>query len=692
MFWFRFAAAALLAAATVPAQQPASNPLLDIKAPIPFDRIRAEHVGPAVEELLAEARKEVETYATGSGKLTFENTILALDDMGDKLDLAMSAARHLDSVVSNVELRAALSRAMPQVTAFRSSVSLDPRVWARIKKYAGTREARALTGNRKRLLELTLKRFRRNGADLDEASKKRLREISVELTKASKQFSDNALESTDAFDLVITDEAKLAGLTETARTNARQAAKEKGVEGWRFTLQAPSTGAVLGYLDDPAIREKIYRASITVAKSGRWDNGPLIQRLIELRRERAKLLGYRDWADYMTENRMAGSGAKVREFLATLEKKTRSAFERERGELLAFRRSLEGPQAPALAPSEAAYYSRKLRQSRYDLDPETLRPYFVFDNVLKGLFEISGRLYGIRFTKIPNAPVWHPAAEYFEVRDGDGSLLGYFYADFYARAGKHSGAWSNTLISRRPGRPPVGIIIGNATPPAGGRPALLTHGEATVVFHEFGHLLEQLLNRVPEDGLRRPVWDFIELPSQIMENFTWDRQCLDLFARHYQTGERIPDDLYRRMIAARNFNAAHMQMAQLGYGTVDLQLHTVYDPARDGAPTPYARAIMQRFSSTELPPEYAQVNRFAHLFAGGYSAGYYSYKWAEVLEADAFTRFQKEGVLNPKVGMEFRHKILERGNSADAAQLFRDFMGRDPDPDALLVRSGLLKK
>jgi oligopeptidase A len=686
---FRIAAWLLLAAAAWPAQMPEGNPLLDLRVPLPFDRIRAEHIVPAVQFLIEEGRKEHEAYVAGTEKLTFENTILAYAEIGDRLDRAMSVVSHLDGVRSTPQLRAAIAQALPQITGFRNGVTLDPRVWAKVKRYLASEEARTLSGNRRRLLDLTLKRFRRAGAELDEGARARMREINVELASLSKRFNDNALESTNAFELVITDESKLAGLTETARIAARQAAQDKGVEGWRFTLQAPSVMAALQYLDDASLRERVYRASISVASEGRWDNRPLIRRILELRRERARLLGYRDWADYQTEERMAGSGAKVRDFLATLEEKTRAAFERERRELIEFRRKLEGPAAPPPAPWDTQYYTRKLRQARYDLDSEALRPYFAFERVMQGLFEIAGRLYGVKFARVAGAPVWHPSVEYWELRDAGGQLLGFFYTDFFARSDKRSGAWCSSLVSRRADRPQVGVIVGNLTPPAGGKPSLLTHNEVNTIFHEFGHLMAQLLNRVPEPGLRGYVWDFVELPSQIMENFAWNRECLDLFARHYQTGERIPDDLFRRMIAARNFNAAHAQMNQLGLATVDLALHTEYDPARDPDPQRYARNIMQRFVSHELPKEYSQVTRFLHLFAGAYSAGYYSYKWAEVLEADAFTRFEKEGVLNPKVGMELRRKILERGNDVDAAQLFRDFMGRDPDPGALLRRLGL---
>ncbi|MCL4401779.1 MAG: M3 family metallopeptidase [Acidobacteria bacterium] len=677
-----------------PAAPQSTNPLLETTLPVPFDRIKAEHVVPAARQLMETAKKQLDAYVSSAEPLTFENAVLALDEVGEPLYRSMMIATHLGMVTSTPEMRAALAQVMPLVTAFRSGVELDPRVWAKIKQYAATKEAKSLAGNRRRLLELTLRRFRRNGADLNDASKKRLREMSVELATLSRTVGDNVLESTNAFELVITDEVKLAGLPATARIAARQAAREKGVEGWRFTLQAPSIQAVR-YMDDAALREKVYRAQATVASGGAQDNrqvnlDTIIRRIIELRRERAKLLGYSTWADFQTEERMAGSAAKVQEFLAALETRTRPAFQRENEELLSFRRGLEGQQAPPLAPWDRGYYAEKLRRERYALDAEALRAYFPFDSVLKGLFEIAGKLYGVKFSKVAGAPVWNPAVEYFEVRDADDRILGYFYADFYARSNKLAGAWGGTYPPVSSALPKVGVIVGNVTPPAGGRPALLTHREVNTLFHEFGHLMAGLLNRVPERGLRDFVVDFLELPSQIMQNFTWRRECLDLFARHYQTGERIPDEMFKRMLAARNFGAAGAQMGQVGLSTVDLALHTVYDPVRNPDPSAYTRPIMQRFASAPLPEGYSMVTSFLHLFTRGYSSGYYSYKWAEVLEADAFSRFEKEGVLNPKTGMEFRKKILERGNSADAAVLFRDFMGRDPDPDALLRRSGLM--
>ena len=687
---FQFPFALLLVCGFAAAQPSASsNPLLGSAIPIPFDQIKADHVVPAADHWIAEARRNRESYVAAKEKPTFENTVVALENIGSNLFQAMGIVGHLNSVASTPALRDAMTAVLPKVTAIQSELTLDPKVWSRLKSYAATAEAKSLTGSRQRLLDLTLKRFRRAGADLNEAGRKRIAEIDVEMASLSKKFNDNVLDATNAWDLVIADEAKLAGLPETARAAAREAAKQKGVPGWRITLHAPSMLPVLQYLDDPNIRETVYRASHAAASAGAQDNTSQIRRILQLRRERAKLLGYRDHADYQTEERMARTGAKAREFVETLDKKTRPAFDKEKAELVAFRRKLEGPAAPEPAAWEGPYYTQKLRKARYDFDLEALRPYFAFPNVMAGVFDLTNKLYGVKVNKVQGAPVWHPTVEYYEMRDADGSLLGYFYTDFFTRPGKRNGAWANTLIHRNGSTPLVGTITGNVTPPGSDTPSLLTHREVATIFHEFGHLTAFLLNRVEERGIQHYVWDFVEAPSQIMENWTWERACLDMFARHYKTGEKMPDDLFNRAIAARNFQAATAQMGQLGYSSFDLALHTTYDPYDGGDPVVHARNVMQRFSPYNLSQD-TMATRFLHLFAGGYAAGYYSYKWAEALEADFFTRFQKEGIFNPKVGQEFRKKVLERGNSADASVLFRDFMHRDPDPDALLRRSGLL--
>jgi oligopeptidase A len=464
-------------------------------------------------------------------------------------------------------------------------------------------------------------------------------------------------------------------------------------------LQAPSYTPVLTYLDDAGIRQKMYRAYAVRASQGEHDNRQLLSRILELRRAKAELLGFRNFADLVLHDRMAHTGERALRFLQDLKGKTEAQFARENRELLEFRRGIEGPDAPGLQPWDVAYYSEKQRAALYDFDEEELRPYFPLDRVVDGLFEIVQRLYGIRVAEQSGVPVWDPQARYYAVHDGDGVFMGGFYADWYPRENKRGGAWMDALITGYPEpggfRPHLGLICGNLTPPLADRPALLTHYEVTTVFHEFGHLLHHLLSRVEIRSLAGTsvAWDFVELPSQIMENWTWEREPLDLFARHYQTGAPIPDGLFEKMVRARNFRSANTQMRQLGFGFLDLALHIDYDPARDGDVIEYTRGILQQYSPAPLPADHAMAAAFTHLFASpvGYGAGYYSYKWAEVLDADAFTRFRTQGIFSPETGAEFRDAILSRGDSEDPAELYREFMGRDPDPNALLERSGLLR-
>jgi oligopeptidase A len=444
----------------------------------------------------------------------------------------------------------------------------------------------------------------------------------------------------------------------------------------------------------------MYHAYAVRASQGEHDNRALLSRILELRRARAELLGFRNFADLVLHDRMAHTGERAEEFLKDLKRKTEAQFARENRDLLEFRRSLEGRDAPELQPWDVSYYAEKQRAALYDFDEEELRPYFPLEHVVDGLFQTVHRLYGIRVAPESGVPVWDPQARYYAVQDRDGSFIGGFYADWYPRENKRGGAWMDALITGYPApngfKPHLGLICGNLTPPLADRPALLTHYEVTTIFHEFGHLLHHLLSRVEVRGLAGTsvAWDFVELPSQIMENWTWEREPLDLFARHYQTGEPIPEELFEKMLRARNFRSANTQMRQLGFGLVDLALHIDYAPARDGDAVAYARAILQQYSPAPLPPDHAMVAAFTHLFSSpvGYGAGYYSYKWAEVLDADAFTRFRTHGIFSPEVGADFRDTILARGDSEDPAELYRKFMGREPDPNALLERSGLLAR
>ncbi len=677
------------------------NPLLKIASlpagtPLPFSQIRPEHVAPAIDQLMAEERKAVTALKAASGPRTWANTMDPLETVGDSLSKAFSAIRTLESVRSTPEMRKEFNAALPKVSAFLGSLGLDPELAALVKAYAETPEAKALTGPKARLLQIALDDYRRSGAFLDAAKRKRLQEINVELAQLSAKFQQNVLDATNAVEWIVTDESQLRGLPESAKQAAAASAKAKGKEGWRFTLQAPSRLAVVRFADDASFREKVWRAGATLASGPPFDNRPVIAKELALRREKAQLLGYSHFADLQTEDRMAKSGDGVKKFLTDLEQKARPGFEKDRDELQAFRRSLEGATAPALQAWDVEYYAEKMRQKLFAFDEEQVRPYYPIDRVFAGLFGLAKSLYGVQVKEIAGADVWDKDVKFYEMRDADGTLLGHFYSDWFPRDNKRSGAWMSPVSvgGREKGewRPHLGMIVGNVTPPVSGKPALLAHREVETIFHEFGHLLHLLFGKSELRGLGgiRVAWDFVELPSQIMENFTWERPVMDLFAAHYETGEKLPADLLVKMKQAKTFRAATGIIRSAGLGMMDIRFHSDYTgDDSQGDPLKFGRQVIAQYSPTPLPDDFALATSFSHIFAGGYAAGYYSYQWAEVLDADAFSRFRRDGVLNSQTAEQFRRTVLERGNSAPPDQLFRDFMGRDPDVKALLERSGL---
>lgn len=671
------------------------SPLLDLRFPLPFDRVRAEDVQPSIQRLIEQASAERDRIAASKPQRSWTDTLEALDHMTEPMDRAMAVVRHLESVATYPELRSAYNAVEPLASEFYSSIPLHEGLWRAIREFASCEEGRALSGVRRRFLTKTMDSFRRHGADLDAEGKARLAAIEVELSTLTTRFSQNVLDATNAFELVLRDERQLAGLPPSAIAAARQSAAQKGLDGWRFTLQAPSYTALMTYLDDEAIRRDVWQAYNTRAARAPWENPPLILRILELRRRKAALVGYPHFADFALADRMAKSAARARGFLEELRHRTQPHFEREDRELRAFRRSQDGKDE--MQPWDLAYWAEKQRKALFDFDEEDLRPYFPAPRVIEGMFEIARRLFGIQIRPYPGVPVWDPQVACYEARDEDGALLGWFYADWHPRENKRGGAWMDAFITgvQCGGRfePHTGAICGNLTPPLDGRPALLTHREVETIFHEFGHLLHQLLSKVEVRSLAgtNVAWDFVELPSQLMENWCWEREALDLFARHYETGEPVPEDLYQKMRRARTYRAATAQMRQLGFGFLDFALHVDYDPASAPDVLAFSREVLQPFTPAPLSADYAMIAAFTHLFGDpvGYAAGYYSYKWAEVLDADVFREFQSRGVFDPQTGRRLRESILSKGDSADPAELFREFMGRDPDPEALMQRLGL---
>ena len=676
---------------------PQNNPLLGLGFDIPFDALLPGHVEPAVAELLERSRRNIELIENDLSPPTYDNTLERLDTASEELEVVMTVVGHLETVMTSSELRDVYNRVRPEVSAFYASIPLRPALWQRLKAYGDSAEAATLTGARARFLKKTLEQFRREGADLEAPDKRRLEAISRELSEITSRFGQNVVASTAAFELVIEDEERLVGLPEAAKERAREDAKVRGLSGYRFSLQGPSLVPLLTYAASSELRRQVAMASESRATSGEHANPPLIQRVLELRREQAQLLGFSDFADLVLADRMAKTGGAARKFVDDLAERCSPAFEREKGELLAFRRRLEGPNAPALERWDISYYAEKQRQALYDFDSEELRPYFPLDGVVQGLFETAQRLYGVVVRPNETLRRWHPDVRAYDIVDEHGQLLAAFYADFFPRESKRDGAWMNALISgtTKPGASGVhlGLICCNVTPPVGNRPALLSHQEVETLFHEFGHLLHHCLSRVEVRHLvgTNVAWDFVELPSQIMENWCWEKEALSNFARHYETGEPIPEALFEKMQRARTYREATATTRQLGFATLDLALHGAYRPAQDGDILAYARRVAQPFSPAPLAENYAMIASFNHLFSSpvGYAAGYYSYKWAEVLDADAFTRFKREGVFSRQVGEAFRRNVLERGDSADPMDLYKGFMGREPSLDALMQRSGL---
>ena len=680
------------------------NPFLDPSFEIRWSQLTPERAGPAIAEALGRAQAAIDAIASRDpGSANYANTFLALEDSVDELNRAWAKVTHLQSVADSPELREAHNALLPKVSSFFAKIRLNGELWLRLKAVAGSAEAAGLRGIHRRFVDETLADFREAGAELPAESKARLESLQIELAELTQRFSENVLDGTNAWELLVDDGARLAGLPDHAKAAARQSAASKGLGTaekpvWRFTLHAPSLEPLMTYAEDAGLRQGMWSASASVGAVAPHDNTPLISRILALRAEKASLLGKAHFADAVLERRMAKSGRRALEFIEDFRSRCAAAFASECAELEEFKRSSSGG-GGRLAPWELAYWSEKLRRVRHNFDAEELRPYLPMDRVISGLFELAGRVFGLRVVERAGVETWHPEVRYYDVHDAGGRHVGSFYADWHPRESKRGGAWMNSLSTGGPRpdgtrEPHLGLICGNLTAPASGHPALLTHREAETIFHEFGHLIHHLLGEVEIKSMNgiNVAWDFVELPSQIMENWCWERESLDLFARHHETGARIPDALFRKMTAARTFRAACFAMRQVSFAKLDLLLHmrtAEFASAPDVEP-PIRAAIAECLIATE-PPAPTVAKRFTHVFAEpvGYAAGYYSYKWAEVLEADAFTRFRSGGIFSAKVGAEFVARILSRGNAEDPASLFRDFMGRDPELKALLVRSGL---
>lgn len=676
-----------------------SNPLLEKstlpnQAP-PFDAIKTEHYLPGLKAAIEEAERNIGKIKKNKAEPDFENTLVALECASETLDQVTSSFYNQLSATGGDDLHALAAEMGPLGAKFSNDVLLDSKLFKRVKAVYDRRDTLKLSAEQKTLLEDTYKGFVRGGAGLSKKKKARLREISERLSTLSPAFMQNTVKSAEAFELVIDNEKDLSGLPESAVESAAHAAEEKGYKGkWLFTLDYPSFGPFLQYADNRALREKIWRASASKAWKDQYDNCANILETVKLKKERAKLLGYKTHAHYVLEERMAKSPEEVMAFLKKLKKSYKPAAKKDLAKLKKFAEKEHG--LDELMPWDVGYYAEKLRKKLFDFTSEDFRPYLPLEKVLAGCFDHFSKLFGIKFEKADGKyPVWHKDVQVFDVMNSrDGAFVGTFYADFHPRTGKNQGAWMTTYRNQglwrgKIERPLVAIVC-NFTKPTKEKPSLLTHGEVTTLYHEMGHALHGLLSNVTYRAVAgtNVRWDFVELPSQLQENWCYEKSVLDTFAEHYQTGEKIPAKLVEKLGKAQNFMVGWAGLRQIGLAQLDMAWHTK-NPDKITDVESFEDAAMKDCS---LFPRLAGPvsTSFGHIFAGGYSAGYYSYKWAEVLDADTFELFKEKGLYDSGSAQAYR-ELLAKGGSEDPAVLYRDFRGRDADPDALLRREGLLK-
>ncbi|WP_375445175.1 M3 family metallopeptidase [uncultured Fibrella sp.] len=696
-------AGAAVAQSTAPARSTPTtmitdNPLLKpfqtLHETAPFPLIKNEHYLPAIAEGIKAGRKEIDAIANSKANPTFANTIVALERSGDQLSRATSVLFNLNAAETTPELQKIVKEVSPMLTEYGNDITLNNKLFARIKSVYEKRAGLKLDTESKMLLEKTYKRFARNGANLNDADKTKLRAIDKELSQLSIQFGENVLNETNEYVMDVADERDLSGLPDFAKESAKKVAQEKKLTGWAFTLQAPSYGPFMQYADNRSLREKLYRAYNGRGFHGdKNDNQENIKRMVQLRYDRANLLGYKTHADFVLEESMAGSSQKVQSFLDELVQYARPAAERQLNELTAFAQA-NGFNGDRIEQWDYSYYAEKLKKQQLDLDDEMLRPYFKLENVLEGVFTVANKLYGITFKENSTIQVYNPEVKAYEVFDQTGKFLAVFYGDYFPRAGKRGGAWMNDVQGQKIVngvnlRPHI-VNVCNFTRPTDTRPSLLTFYEVTTLFHEFGHALHGMLANGKYESLSGTSVprDFVELPSQVMENWCYTSEALNLFAKHYKTGEVIPQTLVEKIRASQNFMAGIANLRQLRFGLTDMYFH-------DRKPTGESVTDVESHADSlvNLFPRVKGTSfstAFSHIFAGGYSAGYYSYKWSEVLDADAFEYFQQNGGLGAKeVARKFRQNVLEKGGSEKPMELYKKFRGREPSPQAMLRRSGL---
>jgi len=676
-----------------------NNPLLENSTLPPFSKIKPEHIEPAIDSLLAEARAIVDQHLQATDQYSWENLIEPIDTIEDKLNKVWSPISHMNSVVNTDEHRDAYNACLPKLSEYSTEMGQNKALFDAYQQIANSNSFASLDIAQQKIINNALRDFRLSGIDLNEEKQQRYKQISQELSQLSSKYEENLLDATNAWSKHITDIDLLAGLPESALTLAKQTAESRGKEGWMITLQFPSYIAVMTYADNRELRKEHYtafatRASDQAANAEQWDNSQTMEQTLALRHEKAQLLGFDNYAEYSLATKMADKPADVSLFLEDLADKSWRHARKDLSELKQFAKQHHN--LNQLQTWDIGYFSEKMRQHFYQLSQEVVKAYFPETRVIPGLFSVVEKLYGLKITEVSDFDSWHPDVRFFQINDKDNQLRGQFYLDLYAREKKRGGAWMDDCVGRKKSgdtiQTPVAYLTCNFTPPTGNDPALLTHDEVQTLFHEFGHGLQHMLTQIDYlgvSGINGVEWDAVELPSQFMENWCWEKEALALISGHYKTNEKLPDELFEKMLNAKNFQAGMMMVRQLEFSLFDLKIHQQYNPAKGGQIYKMLNQIREQVAVIQPPAFNRFAHSFSHIFAGGYAAGYYSYKWAEVLSSDAYSLFEEKGIFDQAAGKSFLHNILEKGGSQDAMQLFIDFRGREPNIDALLRHNGI---
>ncbi|RRA89723.1 oligopeptidase A [Aeromonas veronii] len=677
-----------------------NNPLLTMDSLPPFSQIKPEQVQPAVIQAIADCKQKISDVLAQRDPHTWDSLIAPLEEVNDRLSRIWSPVSHLNSVLNSEALREAHDACLPLLSEFQTYVGQHEGLYQAYLALSQSDDFPLLSGAQRKEIQNTLRDFRLSGIGLPAEAQQRYGEIQARLSELASRFSNNVLDATQSWHKLVADEAELAGLPDSVRAAARQMAELKGKEGWLFTLDIPSYLPVMMYADNRELRAEMYEAFTTRASdqgpnAGKWDNSAIMSELLTLRRELAQLLGFANYAELSLATKMADKTEQVVSFLTDLAAKSLPQGKAELEEIRAFAAEQHGQ--TELAAWDLAYYAEKLKQHKFSISDEQLRPYFPASKVVKGLFEVVKRVFGMKVRERLGIDTWHPDVRFYDIFDADDELRGSFYLDLYAREHKQGGAWMDVCLGRRYRQDgslqkPVAYLTCNFNGPVDGKPALFTHNEVVTLFHEFGHGIHHMLTRIDVAGvagINGVAWDAVELPSQFLENWCWESEALAFISGHYETGEPLPADLLEKMLTARNFQAAMQMLRQLEFALFDFRLHQEFDPTNP-AQLPALLDEVRSQVAVMTPPAFNRFQHsFSHIFAGGYAAGYYSYKWAEVLSADAFSRFEEEGIFNPATGQSFLKNILEKGGSKAPMELFRAFRGREPKVDALLRHSGI---